>query len=784
MKPSLLIALLLSLPLVPIKAQDLVTYYAGKRIVLQPDNAQVSVKLANTTASVAKSNLGETQVTRPGGWARILRQSDTTAPKTNTLARSKVAEQLSDANVAFASPVFVTAKGEEMAATQSFILKLKAGQNLETFLRTLNNPAIVSKRQLSKDGTFLVTTNHRDGTKVLDLAASLAVNPAVQAAQVDFRKTGTTNFIPSDPGFSRNASWGLRNPSTSGGGVGFDMKADTAWDVTTGSASILVAVFDGGVQQNHPEINQIPGRDFTDEPVTNGGTRTDRDGQWHGTAVAGCISGRMNNGIAACGIAPNVRVVSVRFSIPVPRDDGSIGIDYQDSWLIEGLEWAESIGARVSVHSYSAFPSGSVDEVFASTRSNGMIHFAATGNSAEDIPFYDAIAFIGWPASSPSVLGVGAAEINGTRASFSQWKNDDNRTAQSVDFLAPGKSVASVMNTDVTTSEVSVSGTSFAAPYAAGVAALVLSQRPELTPAQVESKMIAGCRDMSTSGYDKKTGFGLVNAFGSLSDDHGNTRTTATNVAANSSTKGFFSSGTDDDFFKFTLSDYSEMKIWTTGDTVSRITLLNSAGTQITSAAGNPALGGSAGEFTGWTPENPRMVSHLAPGTYFIKMRREVGSRVAYTLRLARSNEAPEIEVSGNNVVIASGDTTPSSTDGTSLGNSSSTFTIKNTGRGVLRISNRFDINGFRRPVIIEPGIGDIGPGPVINPDDFVDHFPVTVAPAAEVLPGQSTTFTVKYSANDFLPRTCTLTIKSNDSDEGEYKFTVSGKKNPQFNIP
>lgn len=775
MKPSFLIALLLSLPVIPVKAQDLVTYYAGKRIVLQPDNSQVSVKLAIPGTTVAKTALGESQFTRPSGWARIVKLADKTAPKTGTLARSKMAEQLSDAKVAFASPVFVIGDGEEMAATQSFILKLKAGQNLETFLRTLNNPAIVSKRQLSKDGTYLITTNHRDGTKVLDLAASLAVHPSVQVAQADFRKTGTADFIPTDPGFGGNGSWGLRNPSTSGGGVGFDMKADTAWDVTTGSSSVVVAVFDGGVQQDHPEINQIPGRDFTDEPVTNGGTRSDREGQWHGTAVAGCISGRMNNGLAACGIAPGVRVVSVRFSIPFQRDDGKIGFDTQDSWLVEGLEWAESIGARITVHSYHMSPSGSVDDMFATTRSHGMIHFAATGNGAEDMP--DSIASIGWPASSPSVLGVGAATIDGTRASFSQWKNDNNRTAQSVDFLAPGKSVSSVINTDVSTGEVSVSGTSFATPYAAGVAALIISQRPDLTPSQVESKMIAACRDMSTSGYDKKTGFGLVNAFGSLSDDHGNTRTTATNVAANSITQGFFSSGTDDDFFKFTLSDYSEMKIWTTGDTVSRITLLNSAGSQITTTSGNSEFGGLAGEFIGWTPENPRLVSHLAPGTYFIKMRRETGSRVAYTLRLARSNEAPEIEVRGNNVVIASGDTTPSTTDGTNLGSGSRTFTIKNTGRGVLRISNRFEINGFRRPMVLDPNIGDIGPGPVINPDDFVDHFPVTVAPAAEVLPGQSTTFSVKYVAGDFLPRTCTLTIKSNDSDEGEHKFIVSGRK-------
>jgi hypothetical protein len=604
------------------------------------------------------------------------------------------------------------------------------------------------------------------------LANQLALHPGLAIAQPDFRRVQWCDMVPMDPGFTDQGSWGLRQLASFGGISGFDMDADWAWDVTAGHSSVIVAVFDGGVQQNHPEINQIPGRDFTDEPVRNGGTRRNMDGQWHGTAVASCISGKMNNAFAACGVAPNVKVVSVRWSIPRLLD-GRVALESQDSWLIEGLDWAQSIGARITVHSYGGgWPSWGADDKFAETRRQGMIHFASTGNDA-DVSDFERNARIHWPAASPSVLGVGAANKDGGRASFSQWKNSRARAADSVDFLAPGHFVMCAVDTDVSDEPAILSGTSFAAPYAAGVAALMLSQDPFLTPDQIESRMIIGCRDMDVTGYDKKTGFGMVNALRSLKDDHGDTTSTATSMGFWTSRSGFFSSASDKDIFKVVVLEFSVVRAQVTGPTAAAVALLNASGTVIASA------NGQATHLLNFnTVTNPLLEAHLAPGTYFIRVSRNEEEGVIYTLNTERLNEYPEIEVFGNGVEIFSGDTTPSSTDGTILGSGSRTFTIKNTGRNVLRISNRSNIDNFSLPNITPPTPG-AGPGPIVNPDDFVNHFSLTTLPAADVQPGMSTTFTIKYGANDFNNRTRVLKIRTNDENEREFTFTVSGVNVP-----
>src|SRR5258708_30548061 len=86
------------------------------------------------------------------------------------------------------------------------------------------------------------------------------------------------------------------------------MKATSAWDITLGSPLVIVLVLDVGVQQDHPDINQVTGKDFTTDAPSNpnGGPFGVYDN--HGTWVAGCISGRINNSLRTTRIAPGVQV--------------------------------------------------------------------------------------------------------------------------------------------------------------------------------------------------------------------------------------------------------------------------------------------------------------------------------------------------------------------------------------------------------------------------------------------------------------------------------------------
>src|SRR5262249_19621189 len=136
------------------------------------------------------------------------------------------------------------------------------------------------------------------------------------------------------------------------------------------------------------------------------------------------------------------------------------------------------------------FTSSAIASAYSSTRDAGIVHFAAAGN--------DASTTITYPANLPSVNSVAALNRNGNLASFSNH-------GAGLDFSAPGQAIYSTdrtgMNGWVAGDYVTVDGTSFASPYAAGVAALILSVNATLTAPQVEQLMQISCVDRGAAGY-------------------------------------------------------------------------------------------------------------------------------------------------------------------------------------------------------------------------------------------------------------------------------------------
>jgi serine protease len=159
----------------------------------------------------------------------------------------------------------------------------------------------------------------------------LSKTPGVRAVSEDeIKKLAVT---PNDTYFSQQ--WHLQT-----WGSGYGINAESAWDVTTGSNDVTVAVLDTG-KINHPDLTDkwLAGYDFvqndtdpTDPGLTPGGSSPSN---WHGTAIAGIIAGATNNSLGISGINWNSKIIPIR----VGTGDGGY-----DSNIINGIRWCKSVG--------------------------------------------------------------------------------------------------------------------------------------------------------------------------------------------------------------------------------------------------------------------------------------------------------------------------------------------------------------------------------------------------------------------------------------------------------
>ncbi len=258
----------------------------------------------------------------------------------------------------------------------------------------------------------------------------------------------------------------------------------SAWDLTVGSPSVIVAVCDTGVDSSHPDLAPnllLPGYNSVD------GSTDTSPVMWHGTAVAGCIGAVGNNGLGVAGVNWNVSILPVRVS---NRSDGAAYL----SDMADGITWAADQGARVVNVSYDASSSAAVDYAGQYLLGSGGILFIAAGNSGVDT---SAVC----PAS-PNSMVVGATTSSDALASWSNY-------GAGVDLVAPG---SGIYTTYAGGGYASVSGTSFASPIAAGVAALVFAENPSLGPSQVMDILCSTCTDLGASGPDDTFGYGRVDA--------------------------------------------------------------------------------------------------------------------------------------------------------------------------------------------------------------------------------------------------------------------------------
>ena len=258
----------------------------------------------------------------------------------------------------------------------------------------------------------------------------------------------------------------------------FDINARNAWRITTGE-NVKVAVIDGGFELGHPDLedNIYLSYDCTDggDGAQNGSYMLSVDS--HGTKCAGVV-GAINNDIGIIGVAPDSKLILLRRGYSTYYGGDTIFITYTD-WHINALRKAYQFGADVISNSWSmANPNTNnydifdavLEEAYTYGRSgNGSVIVFSTGNQSK--------TFINYPSNSPYTIAVGAMNNMGQKTSWSNYGQD-------LDVVAPG---ANIVTTNVIPrgSYCYASGTSFAAPMVAGVAALILSTTPELTAEEV-----------------------------------------------------------------------------------------------------------------------------------------------------------------------------------------------------------------------------------------------------------------------------------------------------------
>ena len=277
------------------------------------------------------------------------------------------------------------------------------------------------------------------------------------------------------------------------------IEAPSAWDITRGSASVIVAVLDTGIDRDHPEFEgrTLQGYDF----VNNDNDPTNDHDMGHGLHTAGLLAANADNGFGVAGVDHRCTILPVKV-----LDQNNSGTDWN---LVQGIQYAVDQGARVLSMSLINYPeSNALSDALRYAREHGVVLVACAGNKGAGD------ADVSWPGASPLCITVGATDSSDQRAAFSG-------TGQALDVMAPGDKVLTV-SLDRSDTTNTFSGCSAATPVAAGVVSLLLAADPTLTPEEVQEVLQRGADDEiggpdDKPGWDPSYGWGRVNARRSLS---------------------------------------------------------------------------------------------------------------------------------------------------------------------------------------------------------------------------------------------------------------------------
>lgn len=343
--------------------------------------------------------------------------------------------------------------------------------------------------------------------RLWQVVEALRRQPGVRFAHPDWIARALE--APNDPLYAYQ--WNLSSPDPNAGSI----RVEGAWAVNPGGTpSVSVAVIDTGIAYENylsfcraPDLagaSFVPGWDFVS------GDAHPNDDDSHGTHVAGTIAQTTNNALGVAGIAYGVSLMPVK--VLDATGSGTI------SAIANGIRWATDHGADVINLSLGTSASPifltALQDAVQYAAANGVVLVAASGNAAAATPMY--------PAAYPEVIAVGATKYDTSLASYSNRGNElcaPGGTSTGEDMNGDGQPDMILQNTfDPNTGNACAmgywlfAGTSMASPHVAAVAALLLSEDPTLTAAQVRQVL----RDTADADVDVACGYGLLDAEAAL----------------------------------------------------------------------------------------------------------------------------------------------------------------------------------------------------------------------------------------------------------------------------
>jgi len=294
-------------------------------------------------------------------------------------------------------------------------------------------------------------------------------------------EVGALATIPNDPMFS--SQYGPQKIS-----------APLAWDTTQGSAGMIIAIVDTGIDCTHPDVGLkcVPGYDFIHGIPLSGTENSDDFG--HGTHVACIAACSTNNSVGVAGLNWNAKVMPVK----VCDSGGSC----PDAAIVNGNHWAADHGAGVINMSLGGSLPTTMQEGVDYAYNHGVLVISACGNSGSQPCLF--------PAAFANSMAVSCTDSGDNICYFSS-------RGLEVDVAAPGYGVLSAVPTGSCglcdpSGYVQLSGTSMSTPHVTGVASLIRGQHPEYSVDQVWGLIQQSADDKGAAGFDRNYGFGRLNA--------------------------------------------------------------------------------------------------------------------------------------------------------------------------------------------------------------------------------------------------------------------------------
>ena len=445
--------------------------------------------------------------------------------------------------VEYVSPVFTNSKSEFVTYASSFFVKIKSENDLD-----------LVNREAEKIGIEVIGAN-RFNADIIELRTNKFGMDAIEAVNL-LKATNLFEIVSpnlmhtisdctvDDPRY--NKQWNLKNDGTAlqgNGTIGADINVEPAWELTTGSPNIKIAILDSGVDTLHPELlgKLLPGFDAFGAG-TKGYPTPNYDSDGHGTACAGIAAASTNNAEGVAGVCQDCQVIPIRI-FEYQELLGAIQPWSTTDVFVEGLSWMWQEGnADISSNSWGVpddllalFPGGDllvnavIDDAVEQGRGGlGIPMIFSSGNDGitDTIPI--------WPARYEKTIAVGATSMcdeHKTKTSCDGETWWSGNWGEGLDVSAPGVRVATIdmlgangfHNTQYYDS---FNGTSAACPNAAGVMGLMLSLTPSL-PEWLARKVLGltsdrvGGYNYSTwkpaGGWSEELGYGRINAYNAVS---------------------------------------------------------------------------------------------------------------------------------------------------------------------------------------------------------------------------------------------------------------------------